>query len=150
MQPRHSIEYCIYLHRATDYKTAVPATICCALQAELLANGSQSDGTCSLDAPVGLYYNDVWMYDLACTAPCTTGWQMKHKGKQQLQQRHLLPLTLQLSFLAAIVAVAAHRVPALVLSIENSCSTSTCLAIMEAAQAACLAHAACYTAHSKN
>jgi hypothetical protein len=58
-------------------------------QADLLADGSSSDPSCSLDVGSGLFFNDVWMYDLACDrggvsdGPCVSqGWQLLHAGSR--------------------------------------------------------------------
>lgn len=54
-------------------------------QAALIADPTSGDGTCTLDTPVGLYYNDVWEYDLSCdrqwgkSCP-NSGWTVLHPG----------------------------------------------------------------------
>ncbi|CAM9543031.1 unnamed protein product [Phaeothamnion confervicola] len=81
-------------------------------QANALADGTASNDTCALDVvrkrchdpaghgltvrrplsglvTVGLYYNDVWVYDLNCSrradAPCPdgSGWRVLHPGSRQ-------------------------------------------------------------------
>jgi len=48
-------------------------------------NNSSYYGTCENTVEVGVYYNDVWAYDLNCTryddgACVKTGWQILHPG----------------------------------------------------------------------
>ncbi|KAG5189572.1 hypothetical protein JKP88DRAFT_259972 [Tribonema minus] len=55
-------------------------------QEDLINAGNTSSGSCSLEVPVGLYYNDVWAYNLTCkrpddSDPCPNdGWKLLHEG----------------------------------------------------------------------